>query len=70
MSNEEILLDEIRTRCAELQTLIYDLKKGSPKAMDEKSISYLKIDLKNIKKEIHDKVYEYRLAQLDKELEK
>ena len=38
--------------------------------MDEKSISYLKTDLKNIKKEIHDKVYEYRLAQLDKELEK
>ena len=27
MSNEEILLDEIRTRCAELQTLIYELKK-------------------------------------------
>ena len=69
MNNEEILLDEIRTRCAELQTLIHELKQGSPKSMDEKSLSYLQTDLKNIKKQIHEKVYEYRLAQLDKELE-
>jgi hypothetical protein len=69
MKSEEIILDEIRNRCAKLQALIHELRSGSPDSMDEKSIAYLEKDLKKIKKEIHGKVYDYRLAQLEKEIE-
>lgn len=69
MKNEDIILDELRTRCAELQALIFELKNNTPKSIDDKSIEYLKRDLMKIKREIHGKVYDYRLAQLDKEIE-
>lgn len=68
MKSEEIILDDIRNRCVRLQALIHELRDSSPKIMDEKSIEFLKKDLKDIKKEIHTKVYDYRLSQLEKEL--
>ena len=68
MDKEEIILDKLRNRCAQLQAFIYELRDKAPKTMDQKSIGYLETDLIKIKKQIHEKVYDYRLAQLDREL--